>query len=64
MSNGSSFVSVGLAEVLFIVFLVLKLTGNVDWAWWWVTSPLWVPYSFLVVLWIIYGFLSAISNKK
>ena len=64
MSNGSSFVSVGLAEVLFIVFLVLKLTGNVDWAWCWVTSPLWVPYSFLVVLWIIYGFLSAISNKK
>jgi len=31
-----------LAGVLFIVFLVLKLTDNIDWSWWWVTSPLWL----------------------
>ncbi len=30
---------VGLA---FVVFLVLKLTGVIDWSWWWVTSPLWL----------------------
>ena len=30
--------------VLFIVFLVLKLTGTIDWSWWWVTSPLWLPF--------------------
>ena len=32
-----------LTAVLFVVFLVLKLTGNIDWSWWWVTSPLWIP---------------------
>lgn len=28
---------------LFTVFLVLKLTGLIDWSWWWVTAPLWAP---------------------
>jgi hypothetical protein len=32
-----------LPGVLFIIFLILKLTGNIDWSWWWVTSPLWIP---------------------
>ena len=26
---------------LFLVFLVLKLTGTISWSWWWVTCPLW-----------------------
>ena len=33
----------GLCSVLFIVFLVLKLCDVIDWSWWWVTSPLWIP---------------------
>jgi hypothetical protein len=31
-------------QVLFIVFLILKLTGTTavaTWSWWWVTVPLW-----------------------
>lgn len=31
-----------LVFLLFIVFLVLKLAGAIDWSWWWVTSPLWL----------------------
>ena len=27
--------------LLFLVFLVLKLTGYVTWSWLWVTAPLW-----------------------
>jgi hypothetical protein len=23
-------------------FIVLKLTGVIDWSWWWVLSPLWI----------------------
>lgn len=33
-----------LGTVLFIVFLVLKLTNVTAWSWWWVTSPLWIPW--------------------
>ena len=29
--------------VLFIVFLILKLTAIINWSWWWVTAPLWIP---------------------
>jgi hypothetical protein len=32
-----------LTGTLFVVFLVLKLVGVIDWSWWWVTSPLWIP---------------------
>ena len=27
--------------IVFIVFLTLKLSGVIDWSWWWVTLPLW-----------------------
>jgi len=27
--------------LLFLVFLVLKLTDVIAWSWWWVTAPLW-----------------------
>jgi len=46
---------IGFAGILFLVFLVLKLTHVIDWSWWWVTSPLWIPVVlaiFLAVLWI------------
>jgi len=26
---------------LFLLFLGLKLTGYIDWSWWYVTMPLW-----------------------
>jgi hypothetical protein len=37
-----------LIGLLFIAFLVLKLTGVIDWSWWWVTSPLWLPVAAVV----------------
>jgi hypothetical protein len=37
-SNG-----LGLGMILFLIFMTLKLTGDIDWSWWWVTSPLWIP---------------------
>lgn len=37
----------GFGRVLFIVFLVLKLTEAIDWSWWWVAAPLWIPAAIL-----------------
>ena len=34
---------IGFAGVLAILFIALKLTGYIDWSWWWVLSPLWIP---------------------
>lgn len=35
---------IGLFGAVFLVFLILKLTGTdpvAGWSWWWVTMPLW-----------------------
>lgn len=45
--------------ILSIVFLVLKLTGYIDWKWIWVFSPIWI--SFLIVG-IIFMIAYAINN--
>jgi len=37
-SNG-----VGFGTLIFLLFLGLKLGGAIDWSWWWVFAPLWVP---------------------
>lgn len=56
---------ISLPTILFIVFLILKLTNNIDWSWWWVTSPLWIPFAVAVVILIIcaifYSILSSYS---
>lgn len=46
--------------VLFIVFLVLKLTGTIDWSWWWVTSPLWIPLVLAVTILSVIGIIALI----
>ena len=52
-SNGMSFTT-----ILFLVFLVLKLTNTIDWSWWWVTSPLWIG----VVIWVIISLILIICD--
>lgn len=42
-SSGSGSLVLGLLGILFVG---LKLTGFIDWSWWWVTAPFWgVRYS-------------------
>ena len=45
MNNETTGGGVSLCTILFIVFLVLKLTGTIAWSWWWVTAPLWIPFA-------------------
>lgn len=40
---------IGICTILFIVFLILKLVGIINWSWWWVTSPLWIPIALLLL---------------
>lgn len=34
--------SVPIADLFLVAFVVLKLTGVIDWSWWWVLSPIWI----------------------
>ncbi len=55
-SNGG----IGLGVILFLIFMTLKLTGNIDWSWWWVTSPLWIPFVAAMVVLGIVGVISMV----
>jgi hypothetical protein len=34
--------------LLTVLFIALKMTGYVAWSWWWVLSPLWIPWAILL----------------
>lgn len=38
-SSSNSSGGIGFVGLLTIAFIVLKLTGYIDWSWWWVWSP-------------------------
>jgi hypothetical protein len=60
-NNSAKSGGIGIGMILFLIFLVLKLTDHIDWSWWWVTAPLWIP---LVVLLIFFIFAYLIINKS
>lgn len=45
----------GFAEVLTLIFMVLKLTHVIAWSWWWVMSPelLTVGFALLVLFGVV-----------
>lgn len=42
-----------LCNIAFVVFVILKLTGNVDWSWWLVTAPIWGGFLVNVIIAIV-----------
>jgi len=48
--------------LLLIVFIVLKLLHVIDWSWWWVLSPLWIPLGIVALLLIVLLIISLISK--
>lgn len=50
-TTSSSSGGIGFGGLLTIAFIVLKLTGFIDWSWWWVLSPLWIGV--LLVLMVV-----------
>lgn len=35
--------------LLGIAFIVLKLCGTINWSWWWVLAPFWIPVAIYAV---------------
>jgi hypothetical protein len=64
MSNNSSSSSsgIGFGGLLTILFIGLKLTGYIDWSWWWVLSPIWITIGIVLIVLIIMGIV-ALVNK-
>jgi hypothetical protein len=65
-SSTSASGGVGLLGLLGVLFVGLKLTGYIDWSWWWVTLPFWGGLALVVGLglgflvgWLLIRLLSA-----
>ena len=41
MNHATSTGGLGFLGALAVLFIALKLTGYIDWSWWWVLAPLW-----------------------
>ena len=50
MSDSAHTATLGFLDILTIVFIVLKLTHYIDWSWWWVLSPIWIPLARIVLV--------------
>lgn len=43
----------GIIPALFtILFMYLKLTGKIDWSWWWVFAPYWIPLAAILMIFV------------
>lgn len=57
MSKSKSSSNYLFIKLLAVAFIVLKLCNVIDWSWWWVLSPLWIPFALVIMFfvgWIIY----------
>ena len=63
-SNSSSSSSgIGFPGLLTVLFIGLKLTGNITWSWVWVLSPLWISFVLSLVIAAIVVIAAVISDK-
>lgn len=46
---------ISLCSLLTVAFVVLRLCKVIDWSWWWVLSPLWMPWAIAFVVMGIVG---------
>ena len=54
----------GLIGLLTIVFIVLKLLNIINWSWWWVLAPLWLPVGIFLIIALIFIIIGCVMNRK
>lgn len=44
---------IGFTSLLTLLFIALKLTGYINWSWWWILSPIWINLILAVIVILI-----------
>lgn len=52
---------IGFGGALFLLFLGLRLTDHITWAWYWVAAPLWVPTAITLTIVAVLGIVSLVA---
>jgi hypothetical protein len=55
MSKESNSGGIGFLGLLTILFIGLKLSKVIDWSWWWVTAPIWIPFAACLLILAVIG---------
>ncbi|MBZ5212950.1 MULTISPECIES: hypothetical protein [Bacillus] len=53
----------GFLELLTLIFILLKVFGQIDWSWWLVFLPVIVSFSFYII-WILFAAVAYRKVKK
>lgn len=66
MSNNSSSSSSGISfsGLLTVLFIGLKLTGYINWSWWWVLSPMIISLSIVLLIILTFIIIALHDMKK
>lgn len=64
MSDRRRSTGVSLGTVILVVFVILKLTNNVSWSWFWVLSPLWISCGLFMVVLAVCAVAEVIGHRR
>lgn len=63
MTSESGSGGVGFFGLLGLLFIGLKLAGFVDWSWWLVLMPLYLPAAILLLVIVVAAIVAAVSES-
>jgi hypothetical protein len=63
-NNNNTQGGIGLGMIIFLIFMTLKLTGDITWSWWYVTLPLWGPLLVVIVILAVVGILHIMKKYE
>lgn len=49
-------------SLLGLIFVTLKLTGFIDWSWWYVTMPFWLPLGVVFSMVLLVAFIAVMRR--
>lgn len=55
---------IGFTGILQLIFITLKLTGHINWSWWWVFSPILFHVVVIIILCIAWGLAVIWENEE
>ena len=55
---------IGVLGLLGVVFVTLKLTGHIDWSWWYVTMPFWGGFVLVLIVVFVFVCIKEVLDRR
>lgn len=62
-NSGARSGGIGFCGLLTVLFIGLKLTNHIDWSWWWVLAPLWIPIAIVILVFAIILLVAVVCDE-